>query len=166
MGVNLCHPESTPSVSTDGEGLRCPDFKSSCLGNPRRAAQHQAALPFLSASMCSFPLHPSIPTFHTGWKQQRLAHRCIPCSNKWGLSPPGSQEKAASGDRNRGCPQSQREAQAASCRPWQCKGSCLVSSKLALRHPPSSETTLCWGKGKRDNWILKTDTTAASLYLM
>lgn len=120
----------------------------SALGTPGRHLSTR--LPFFSASVCSFPLHPSIPAFPAGWRQQCLAQRCIACRNKRGLSPPGSQEKAASRDRNRGCPQAQREAQAASCRPWHCKGSCLVSSKLTLRHPPSSEAALCWGKGKRD----------------
>lgn len=36
MGTNVCHPDSIPSVSTDGEGLRRSGFKSSCLGNPWR----------------------------------------------------------------------------------------------------------------------------------
>lgn len=38
MGTNVCHPDSIPSVSTDGEGLRHPGFKSSCLENPCRAS--------------------------------------------------------------------------------------------------------------------------------
>lgn len=148
MGTNVCHPDSIPSVSRDGEGLRRPGFKSRRLGKPWRAPQYQAAFPFFSLSMCWFPLHPSIPAFPAGWRQQCLAQWCLGCSIKWGLSPPGRQEKLASRDRNRGCPQAQRKAQAASCRPWQHKGSCLVSSKLTLRHLSSFETTLCWGKAK------------------
>lgn len=165
MGTNVCHLDSIPSVSTDGEGRRHTGFKSSCLENPWRASQHQAALPFFSASACSFPLHPPIPVSPAGWRQQCLAQRCIAYRNKR-VCHHLAARKRQHRDRNRGCPQAQREAQAASCRPCQCKGSCLVSRKLTLRRLPSSETTLCWGKGKRDNWLLKIDITAAAFYLM